>query len=77
MALVGDIEKAFHMLRISDQDKDSLRFLWVNDPYSEDPELLVFRFLRVIFGLRSKYIKRAFVNSKLRFDVESFDLKFQ
>ena len=27
--------------------------------------------------LRSKYIKRALVNSKFRFDVESFDLKFE
>ena len=26
--------------------------------------------------LRSKYIKRALVNSKFSFDVESFDLKF-
>ena len=27
--------------------------------------------------LRSKYIKRALVNSKFRFDVENFDLKFE
>ena len=27
--------------------------------------------------LRSKHIKRALVNSKFRFDVESFDLKFE
>ena len=27
--------------------------------------------------LQSKYIKRALVNSKFRFDVESFDLKFE
>ena len=54
VALVADIEKAFHMLGVSDQDKDSLRFLWVNDSYSEDPELFVFRFLRVIFGLTER-----------------------
>ena len=27
--------------------------------------------------LQSKYIKRALVNSKFQFDVESFDLKFE
>ena len=27
--------------------------------------------------LQSKYVKRAFVNSEFRFDVESFDLKFE
>ena len=67
VALVADIEKAFHMLRISEQDKDSLRFLWVNDPYSEDPELLVFRFLPVIFGLNcSPFILGASLNHHIR-----------
>ena len=28
-------------------------------------------------SLQSKYIKRALVNAKFRFDVESFDLKFE
>ena len=28
-------------------------------------------------ALQSKYIKRALVNSKFRFDVENFDLKFE
>ena len=67
VALVSDIEKAFHMLRISEQDKDPLRFLWVNDPYSEDPELLVFRFLRVIFGLNcSPFLSGASWNHHIR-----------
>ena len=67
VALVVDIEKAFHMLRISEQDKDSLRFLWVNDPYSEDPELLVFRFLPVIFGLNcSPFLLGASLNHHIR-----------
>ena len=67
VALVVDIEKAFHMLRVSDQDKDSLRFLWVNDPYSEDLELFVFRFLRVIFGLNcSPFLLGASLNHHIR-----------
>ena len=67
VALVADIEKAFHMVRISEQDKDSLRFLWVNDPYSEDPELLVFRFLGVIFGLNcSPFLLGASLNHHIK-----------
>ena len=30
-----------------------------------------------VFILQLKYIKRALVNTKFRFDVESFDLKFE
>ena len=67
VALVADIEKAFHMLRVSDQDKDSLRFLWVNDPYSKDPELVVLRFLRLIFGLNcSPFLLGASLNHHIR-----------
>ena len=51
MALIGDIEKAFHMISINEDDRNMLRFLWVDDPYKESPEVKMYRFAAVVFGL--------------------------
>ena len=53
VALVGDIEKAFLMVRIAEEDRDVLRFLWVKDIDKAEPEVVVLRFARVVFGLSS------------------------
>ena len=57
VALTGDIERAFLMIRIAEEDRDALRFLWLQDPFdprSSDPRSNVqhFRFTRLVFGLR-------------------------
>ena len=53
VALVGDIEKAFLMIHIAEEDRDVLRFLWVKDIDKAEPEVVVLRFSRVAFGLSS------------------------
>ena len=53
IALVADIEKAFLNISISEEDRDFLRFLWVNDIKSDQPEVVVYRFARVVFGVAS------------------------
>jgi len=53
VALVGDIEKAFLMVHIAEEDRDVLRFLWVKDIDKAEPEVVVLRFSRVVFGLSS------------------------
>ena len=53
IALVADIEKAFLNISISEEDRDFLRFLWVNDIKSDQPEVVVYRFSRVVFGVAS------------------------
>ena len=53
VALVGDIEKAFLMVHIAEEDRDVLRFLWVKDIDKAEPEVVVLRFSRVEFGLSS------------------------
>ena len=51
IALTADIEKAFLMVRISEHDRDSLRFLWLTDPFNVDSAIIHYRFTRLVFGL--------------------------
>ena len=37
VALVADIEKAFLMISVDEEDRDVLRFLWIEDIESETP----------------------------------------
>ena len=41
------------MISVAEDDRDALRFLWFDDPLSEEPKIIVFRFARVAFGLSS------------------------
>jgi hypothetical protein len=51
VALVGDIEKAFLMVGVSERDRDVLRFLWFEDPFLSPPRIIKYRFTRVVFGV--------------------------
>ena len=53
IALVADIEKAFLNIGVHEEDRDALRFLWVDNLEKEDPELVLYRFCRVVFGVNS------------------------
>ena len=53
MGLIADIEKAFLVVSVADEDKDVLRFLWLDDVNSELPRIKVLRFARVVFGVSS------------------------
>lgn len=52
-ALVGDLEKAFLMISVAEDDRHALRFLWFDHPFSEEPKIIVLRFACVAFGLSS------------------------
>ena len=49
--LIGDIRKAFLQIEVDEGDRDSLRFLWVKDPFAADVQEEILRFSRVIFGV--------------------------
>uniref|UniRef100_A0A1X7TJM6 Uncharacterized protein n=2 Tax=Amphimedon queenslandica TaxID=400682 RepID=A0A1X7TJM6_AMPQE len=50
-AKVEDIEKAFLMINITEADQDALRFLWYKDVAVNEPEIKVYRFTHVVFGM--------------------------
>ena len=52
IGLIGDIEKAFLQVGINPEDRDMLRFLWYEDPFSSNPKPVVYRFNRLVFALR-------------------------
>ena len=53
VALVGDVEKAFLMVSVAPEDRDVLRFLWVDSVDSPHAKIMEFRFTRVVFGVSS------------------------
>ena len=53
IALVGDIEKAFLNVAVDEKDRDSLKFLWVEDVRDHNLSIAVYRFCRVVFGLNA------------------------
>ena len=53
VVLVGDIEKAFLNIKVHAEDRDCLRFLWVRDIHAKKPDIVVYRFNRVVFEVNS------------------------
>ncbi len=52
IGLIADIEKAFLMIGIKEEDRDMLPFLWFNDPAASAPEISKLMFNGLVFGLR-------------------------
>ena len=46
--VTGDIEKAFHQIRVGPEDRDAMRLLWFDN--LQDRNIISYRFTRVIFG---------------------------
>lgn len=69
VALIADVEKAFLMIAVDEKDRDVLRFVWVDDVTKEDPELRVYRFNRVVFGVSSSPF---LLNATVKYNLERF-----
>ena len=52
VGVTSDIESAFLQIGIDPSDREKLRFLWYDNVNSEQPELVQFRFCRLMFGLK-------------------------
>ena len=70
VALVGDVEKAFLMVSITERDRDALHFLWFNDVSVVTPTLIKYRFTRVVFGMASSPF---LLNATLRHHIERYE----
>ena len=53
IAMVADIEKAFHQVLIAPEDRRMQRFLWFDDVNKDNPEIVKYQFCRLPFGLTS------------------------
>ncbi|KAL5496655.1 hypothetical protein EMCRGX_G012988 [Ephydatia muelleri] len=69
VALVTDIEKAFLMICIAEDDRDVLRFLWLEDIKNELPRIQVLRFTRVVFGVSSSPF---LLNATIKHHIQSY-----
>lgn len=69
IAFVADIEKAFLMISVAPGDRDALRFLWVNDAFHSEPEVVTLRFTRVVFGVSASPF---LLNATLRHHIEKY-----
>jgi len=69
IALLADVEKAFLMIAVDEKDRDVLRFIWVDDFTKKEPELRVYRFTRVVFGVSSSLF---LLNATVRYHLGRF-----
>ena len=66
IALIGDIEKAFLNIGIKPEERDYLRFLWVDDIHNDNPKVVCYRFSRLVFGLvSSPFVLNATIRAHL------------
>ena len=71
VALTGDMKEAFLQIRIREQERDALRFHWIED--RETMAKVVLRFTRPLFGLiQSLFILGAVVDAHLEASREKF-----
>ena len=68
VGLVADIEKAFLNIEV-DKQRDLMRFLWIDDINKENPNIVICRFCRVIFGMNcSPFL----LNATLKYHVAKY-----
>ena len=53
VGLVSDIKQAFLQISVNEEDRNCLRFLWINSIDEEHPEIVIRRFQRILFGVNA------------------------
>jgi len=51
VGIVSDVEKEFHQIVVAGKDRSMLKFLWFDDIRKPDPQVIQYRFCRLVFGL--------------------------
>ena len=70
VAIDGDIEKAFLMVHMTEEDRDVLRFLWIDDIDKAEPQVITLRFTRVVFGVSSSPF---LLNATIKHHIEQYE----
>ena len=65
--LTADVVKVFLNIAVEDKDQDVLQFLWIDDVTKQEPELLIYRFMRVVFGASASPFH---LNATIKFHLE-------
>jgi hypothetical protein len=69
VAVTADVEKAFLMIAVYHKNCDVLRLLWLDDKTKEKPEIRIYRFTRVVFGVSSSPF---LLNATVKYHLERF-----
>ena len=69
VAVTADKEKAFLVVAMAKKDCDILHFLWLDDMFSDHPNLVQLRFTRVVFGVSSSPF---LLNAIIRYHLEHY-----
>ena len=51
VALISDIQQAYLNVEINENNRNFLRFSWIDSIVSENPKLITYRFTRILFGM--------------------------
>ena len=51
VVLTADMEKAYLQLEVAEKHRDLMRFLYYSNIFADNPEIIIMRFCRVIFGI--------------------------
>ena len=51
VVLTADMEKAYLQLEVVEKHRDLMRFLYYSNIFADNPEIIIMRFCRVIFGI--------------------------
>ena len=68
-AVSADVEKAFHMVKLHEDDRNFCRFFWPKDPFNPESEMLTYRFRVVIFGATASQF---LLNSTILFHLSKY-----
>ena len=69
VVLVGDIEKALLNVEVDVQDRDCLRFLWMEKP-PDKSRIIVYRFWRVVIGVNTSLF---LLNATIRHHIKKYE----
>ena len=69
VALIRDVEKAFLNIEVDKEDRDFLRFLWLDHMSDPSSKILIYHFCRVVFGLNTSPF---LLNATLRHHISKF-----